>query len=406
MEFTHWKRRMQDHFERMGFDLRIERLAMQDMLKLEATHGAFLFFPITITLYERMGWQMVAIESHHPEEVDDVFAEAQVQSLFQMTMMTFEEEEREFILGFYSNTGRYLTDQVSSTGQLIRVIEEEWNDGEVLRISTFESFPGLFVAPAFAHQTYAFAPDGDDWQVLVGRTGRPASDYRFDGHVLSAHRVPEGELFTPVPIRVPIHQFENVRQQLQNEQVEIETFLQQAMETIRQYDPSFGFAWRATVTFFHGIPVNPFAQRLWLEEGQKRFRVMQQGSRRILAIGATSGETIQLLDQAVGAGEPDGTPVSAVGQLLLGIWQQFESDEATYLTAVDCQGISRQQVENRIRHSLARREPIEWIDRAQNGNDSCHFGGLTLTFPHRPPGVVQIRRTDESAAGAEQTDTP
>lgn len=56
MEFTHWKRRMQDHFERMGFDLRIERLAMQDMLKLEATHGAFLFFPITITLYERMSW--------------------------------------------------------------------------------------------------------------------------------------------------------------------------------------------------------------------------------------------------------------------------------------------------------------------------------------------------------------
>ncbi|MCY1691146.1 hypothetical protein OVA29_11030 [Exiguobacterium sp. SL14] len=45
MEFTHWKRRLQDHFERMGFSLLTERLASQDMVKLEATHGAFLFFP-------------------------------------------------------------------------------------------------------------------------------------------------------------------------------------------------------------------------------------------------------------------------------------------------------------------------------------------------------------------------
>lgn len=63
MEFTHWKRRLQDHFERMGFSLLTERLAMQDMVKLEATHGAFLFFPVTIHLYERSGWKMVAFEA-------------------------------------------------------------------------------------------------------------------------------------------------------------------------------------------------------------------------------------------------------------------------------------------------------------------------------------------------------
>ncbi|MGE6555686.1 hypothetical protein [Exiguobacterium artemiae] len=395
MEFTHWKRRLQDHLERMGFDLRIERLAMQDILKLEATHGAFLFFPITINLYERMGWQMVAIESHHPDSVDDLFAEAQVQSLFQMTMMTFEEEEREFILGFYSNTGRYLTDTLSLTGQLVRIIEEEWNAGEPLRIATFEPFPGLFVAPSFAHQTYAVAAVEDDWQVFVGRTGRPASDYRLDGTVLAPHRVPEGELFTRIPLTVPLHQFEDVRKQLQSEQQEVQTFLTQAMATIQAYDPSFGFAWRGTVTFFHGIPVNPFAQRLWLDDGQKRFRIMQQGSRRILAIGDTAPEAIERLDQAVGAGEPDGTPVSAVGQLLLGIWKQFESDETTYLTEVTCEGISRQQVENRIRNALARQEAIEWVVQAQNSNDSCRFAGLTITFPHRPPGVVQIKRADD-----------
>ncbi|OIN66134.1 hypothetical protein BLD48_12370 [Exiguobacterium sp. KRL4] len=395
MEFTHWKRRLQDHFEQMGFDLRIERLAMQDILKLEATHGAFLFFPITVHLYERMGWQMIAVESHHPPEVDDLFAEAQVQSLFQMTMMTFEEEERELILGFYSNTGRYLTDPASPTGQLVRVIEEEWNEGDALRIKTFEPFPGLFVAPSFAHQTYAFAADGDKWQVLVGRTGRPASDYRFDGTVLTPHRVPEGELFTRIPIVVPLERFEEMRTQLQLEQTEILTFLEQAMKTIREFDPSFGFAWRGTVTFFHGVPVNPFAQRLWLENGQKRFRIMQQGSSRILAIGATSAEAIHSLDQAVGVGEPEGTPVSSVGQFILGIWKQFESDEATYMTDVDCEGISRQQVENRIRHSLARREPIEWLTQTQNSNDVCQFAGLTFTFPHRPPGIVHIKRAED-----------
>ncbi|VWX37571.1 hypothetical protein [Exiguobacterium oxidotolerans] len=395
MEFTHWKRRLQDHFERMGFNLRIERLAMQDIIKLEATHGAFLFFPVTINLYERMGWKMIAIESHHPDTVEDAFAEAQIESLFQLTMVTFEEEEREFLLGFYSNTGRYLTDRQSPTGQLLAAIEREWYDGETIRIETFEEFPGLFVAPPFAHQAYAFAAAEGKWHMFVGRTGRPANDYRFDGAVLMPHRIADNELFTMTPLAVAIDDTAGLRDQLREERSEIKRFHTQAMETIRDYDPSFGFAWRGTVTFFHGIPVDPFAQRLWLEDGQKRFRIMQKASQRILALGDTCTEAIHALDEAVSAGEPDGTPVSAVGQLILGIWQQFESDERTYLTEVVCKGISRTQAENRIRHGLARQEAVNWIERAQNGRDHFQFAGLSITLPHRPPGTIEIRREEE-----------
>ncbi|WP_313492054.1 hypothetical protein, partial [Exiguobacterium sp.] len=171
MEFTHWKRRLQDHFERMGFSLLTERLAMQDMVKLEATHGAFLFFPVTIHLYERSGWKMVAFEAETGE--DPQLVEQQIASLFQLLMVTFQEEEREFLLGFHANTGRYLTDRNAPVGRLVRLIEECWYDGDVLRVDTFDPFPGLFVAPPFAHQSYAFMPEERTWRLSVGRTGRP-----------------------------------------------------------------------------------------------------------------------------------------------------------------------------------------------------------------------------------------
>ncbi len=174
--------------------------------------------------------------------------------------------------------------------------------------------------------------------MFVGRTGRPASDYRLDGTVLAPHRVPEGELFTRIPSDRPAPSVRGCSDTIAVGAGGSSNVPRASDGDDPGLDPSFGFAWRGTVTFFHGIPVNPFAQRLWLEDGQKRFRIMQQGSRRILAIGDTAPEAIERLDEAVGAGEPDGTPVSAVGQLLLGIWKQFESDETTYLTDVTCEG--------------------------------------------------------------------
>jgi len=392
VEFTHWKRRLQDHFERMGFSLLTERLAMQDMVKLEATHGAFLFFPVTIHLYERSGWKMIAFEAETEE--DSQLVEQQIASLFQLLMVTFQEEEREFLLGFHANTGRYLTDRNAPVGRLVRLIEECWYDGDVLRVETFDPFPGLFVAPPFAHQSYAFMPEERTWRLSVGRTGRPANDYRFDGTILSPHRLPESELFTVTPRSVLLEDENAIRTLLETERQTIANFHERAMATIRAYDPSFGFAWRGTQTFFHGVPVNPFAQRLWLENGVTRYRILQQGSTRLLASGETCDAVIEMLDDAVSSEEPDGQSVSPIGQLILGIWQQIESDEATYITNVDCRGISRTQADNRIRHALARKETIEWVHRAPNEDDICRFAGLTLTFPHRPPGVVTIERTE------------
>ncbi len=114
----------------------------------------------------------------------------------------------------------------------------------------------------------------------------------------------------------------------------------------------------------------------------------------MLASGETCDAVIEMLDAAVSSEEPDGQSVSPIGQLILGIWQQIESDEATYITNVDCRGISRTQADNRIRHALARQETIEWVHRAPNEDDICRFAGLTLTFPHRPPGVITIERTE------------
>ncbi len=68
----------------------------------------------------------------------------------------------------------------------------------------------------------------------------------------------------------------------------------------------------------------------------------------MLASGETCDAVIEMLDDAVSSEEPDGQSVSPIGQLILGIWQQIESDEATYITNVDCRGISRTQADNRI----------------------------------------------------------
>ncbi|MCY1691145.1 hypothetical protein OVA29_11025 [Exiguobacterium sp. SL14] len=89
---------------------------------------------------------MIAFEAETEE--DPELVEQQIASLFQLLMVTFQEEEREFLLGFHVNTGRYLTDRNAPVGRLVRLIEECWYDGDVLRVETFETF-GTIRRPTF-----------------------------------------------------------------------------------------------------------------------------------------------------------------------------------------------------------------------------------------------------------------
>jgi len=387
-----WKLKLEEKLKRIGFIMQIERLSMQNTLRIEATNPAFLFFPITLKLYERMGWKMVAIEStieHHDDDLD----EEQVKTMFDYLLGSVDEEMREDLLGYYFNTGCYLTEQDSRSERLIDAIESTWLDGHELHVDTFEEYPVLSVAPPWADQAYAFAREADGWAVLVGRTGRPASDYRADGTEIRSHRLPEGELFTKVEaLTLPLDEWTTVKQILKRERREIERFRFEALSVARRYDPSFGFAWRETWTYYHGVPVDPYVQRLWLENGKRRFRIMQRADARILALGETHEEAIEELDAALAALPKPRNAVSPIGQFVLGIWQQIERDEATYIEGVECVGISIRQANERVQHALSRRDAVSWVERSENGEDICEFAGLEIRFPHRPPGRIHITR--------------
>lgn len=162
------------------------------------------------------------------------------------------------------------------------------------------------------------------------------------------------------------------------------------MQTIRKFDPSFGFAWGGTKTFFHGVPVEPYAQVLRLESGKRRYRVMNNTAKRLFAVSDDPNECLKEVSRTLGTITLPERRVSALGQLIMGIWQQFETDEETYIQEVAFRDISKFQMEEKIGHALANQQRIRWIDKNHPHQDVIEYAHLRITFPKRPPGLVTV----------------
>ena len=168
------------------------------------------------------------------------------------------------------------------------------------------------------------------------------------------------------------------------------------MKTIQKFDPAFGFSWGGVDTFFHGVPVEPYAQVLRLESGKRRYRVMNNSAKRLFAVADDPLECLKEVEQTLRTVRLPEQRVSALGQLVMGIWQQLEADETTYIQKVAYRGISQFQIEEKIGHALANRQRIRWIDKADPRQSVIEFAHLRISFPKRPPGIVTVEPVESS----------
>lgn len=386
-----WKKKMEEQLRRSGFTLQVENMVNIGMTEIHATSSPLIFYPLRIRLYERMGWLMCTVDATTVNRSDDhPLFERMVAAVFERIVRHLYHAYGFHLLTYIGNTGNYIAPKESETGEIVRLLAQLWNDRSYLHLETYEEFPALYVTPPWAHQAYALESTDDEWIVYAGRSGRSATDYRADGTVLRPHRLSEGGLFFPVD-RIPKEPGAlALAEWLRLERREVEDFMLAFMRTIRKFDPSFGFAWGGTETFFHGVPVEPYAQVLRLENGKRRYRVMNNSAKRLFAVADDPLECLNEVEQTLRTVRLPDDRVSSLGQLVMGIWQQFESDESTYIQEVAYRGISQFQIEEKIGHALSNQQRIRWIEKTDPHQSVIEYAYLRITFPKRPPGLVTV----------------
>lgn len=391
METINWKKKMEEQLRRSGFTLQVENMANLGLTEIHASSSPLIFYPLRVRLYERMGWLMCTVDATTVDRSEEhPLFERMVAAVFERIVRHLYHAYGFHLLTYIGNTGNYIAPKDSETGEIVRLLAQVWNDRSYLHLETYEEYPALYVTPPWAHQAYAFESTDDEWIVYAGRSGRPATDYRADGTELRPHRLSEGDLFFPVDRiskeRGPLA----LAEWLRLERREVEDFMLAFMRTIRKFDPSFGFAWGGTETFFHGVPVEPYAQVLRLESGKRRYRVMNNSAKRLFAVADDPNACLNEVEQTLRTVRLPDNRVSALGQLVMGIWQQFESDEATYIQEVAYRGISKFQIEEKIGHALANQKRVRWIEKTDPHQSVIEYAHLRVSFPKRPPGLVTV----------------
>jgi len=366
METINWKKKMEEQLRRSGFTLQVENMANLGLTEIHASSSPLISYPLRIRLYVRMGWLMCTVDATSVDRNEDhPLFERMIAAVFERIVRHLYHAYDFHVLTYIGNTGNYIAPKESETGEIVRLLAQLWTDRSYLHLETYEEYPALYVTPPWAHQAYAFESTEDEWIIYAGRSGRPATDYRADGTELKPHRLAEGDLFFPV------HRIKKDRgtlalaEWLRLERREVEDFMLAFMKTIQKFDPAFGYSWGGTDTFFHGVPVEPYAQVLRLESGKRRYRVMNNSAK-------------------------------SLGQLVMGIWQQFEPDESTYIQEVAYRGISQFQIEEKIGHALANRQRVRWVEKTDPHQSIIEFAHLRISFPKRPPGIVTVEPVESS----------
>lgn len=391
METINWKKKMEEQLRRNGFTLQVENMSNLQLTEIHAEGSPLLSYPLRIRLYERMGWFMCTVDAPTLNRAEDhPLFERMVTAVFERIVAHLERTEGLHLLTFIGDTGNYIVPKQSETGEIVRLISQLWYDRSFLHLETYEEYPALYATPPWAHQAYAIESAPEEWVIYAGRSGRPPSDYRADGVELKPHRLIESELFFVVD-RIPKQRgILAFSEWLRVERMEVEEFMASFMQTIRKYDPSFGFAWGGTKTFFHGIPVEPYAQVLRVEGGTRRYRVMNNTASRLFSVGQTSQDCLNEVAHTLATIELPPQRVTNLGQLVLGVWQQFETDEDTYVEKVELRQITRFQIEEKVGHALALQQRIKWIDQPDSSRCVIQYAYLRITFPRRPPGIVTV----------------
>ena len=391
METINWKKKMEEQLRRSGFTLQVENMSNIRLTEIHASSSPLISYPLRVRLYERMGWLMCTVDSPtlNRNENHPLF-ERMVTAVFERIVRHLYNGYGFHILTFIGDTGNYIAPKDSETGEVVRLVAHLWNDRSYIHLDTFEEYPALYVTPPWAHQAYAIESTDDEWVIYAGRGGRPSTDYRADGVELKSHRLSDGELFFPVDRISKEKGTLALAEWLRLERREVEDFMMSFMQTIRKFDPSFGFAWGGTQTFFRGVPVEPYVQVLRLESGKRRYRVMNITAKRLFAVSDDPNECLKEVGRTLGTITLPERRVSALGQLIMGIWQQFETDEETYIQEVAFRDISKFQMEEKIGHALANQQRIRWIDKNHPHQQVIEYAHLRITFPKRPPGLVTV----------------
>lgn len=391
METINWKKKMEEQLRRSGFTLQVENMSNIQMTEIYADSSPLISYPLRVRLYERMGWLMCTVDSPAIDRSEDhPLYERMVTAVFERIVRHLYHGYGFHLLTFIGDTGNYIAPKESEAGEVVRLLSHLWNDRSYLHLETFEEFPALYITPPWAHQAYAVESTEEEWVIYAGRSGRPSTDYRADGTVLREHRLSEGELFFPIDRIEKSKGTLAFSEWLRLERREVEDFMMSFMETIRRYDPAFGFAWGGTETFFHGVPVEPYAQVLRLESGKRRYRVMNNTSNRLFAVADDPNDCLKEVGKTLSTVSLPDQRVSALGQLVMGIWQQFEFDEDTYIQEVAYRDISMFQIEERIGHALSNQQRIRWVSKNDPHQTVIEYAHLRITFPKRPPGIVTV----------------
>lgn len=391
METINWKKKMEEQLRRSGFTLQVENMSNIQMTEIYADSSPLISYPLRVRLYERMGWLMCTVDSPTIDRSEDhPLYERMVTAVFERIVRHLYNGYGFHLLTFIGDTGNYIAPKDSETGEVVRLLAHLWNDRSYLHLETYEEFPALYITPPWAHQAYAVESTDEEWVIYAGRTGRPSTDYRADGTELRAHRLSEGELFFPIDRISKQKGTLALSEWLRLERREVEDFMMSFMETIRRFDPAFGFAWGGTETFFHGVPVEPYAQVLRVESGKRRYRVMNNTSNRLFAVADDPIDCLKEVSKTLSTVSLPDDRVSSLGQLIMGVWQQFESDETTYIQEVAYRDVSMFQIEERIGHALSNQQRIRWLEKNDPHQAVIEYAHFRITFPKRPPGIVTV----------------
>lgn len=117
---------------------------------------------------------------------------------------------------------------------------------------------------------------------------------------------------------------------------------------------------------------------------------MNNSAKRLFAVADDPLECLNEVEQTLRTVRLPDDRVSSLGQLVMGIWQQFESDESTYIQEVAYRGISQFQIEEKIGHALSNQQRIRWIEKTDPHQSVIEYAYLRITFPKRPPGLVTV----------------
>lgn len=386
-----WEKKVEEELRKSGFILQVEHMANMNVTEILTTPSPLIFYPLRIRLYERLGWKMCYVDAKDVTRTADYpLFERMLVAIFEKITVNLFHSEGFDMLTFIGNTGNYIPPRGSAIHEFLHIIAMVWCDQTFLHVETYEEFPALCIAPNWSHQAYAIGNGETEWVIYAGRTGRTPSDYRIDGTSLHEHHLKDQELFFEIQ-RIPKEEtFDKVKEWLRRERFEVEHFMHEIVQVFRKYDPSFGFTWGETKTFFEGRPVNPTAQALRIEGDGRRFRILNNESFRILAHGSTPAECLRLLDEHLLSLDRPPRGVSTFGKFAMSLWKQFEEEESLYLRGVELHDVSEEEAKRRLEEAMSVLKPIRRME-AVDGTLRLRYAGLKLSLPTRPPGVLSIQ---------------